>query len=67
MIPVVILDIFLKPNTNNNVINRIKHLFEWIAQPFVGFILTVLPGLEAHTRLIFGKYLEYYVTKKKGE
>ncbi len=67
MIPVIILDIFLKPNTSNNVITRIKHLFEWIVQPFVGFLLTVLPGLEAHTRLIFGKYLEYYVTKKKGD
>jgi len=66
-IPVIILDIFLKPSANHNIISRIKHLLEWVTQPFVGFILSVLPGLEAHTRLIFGRYLEYYVTKKKGE
>lgn len=66
-IPVIILDIFLKPSANHNIISRIKHLLEWVTQPFVGFVLSVLPGLEAHTRLIFGRYLEYYVTKKKGE
>ncbi len=66
-IPVIILDIFLKPQSNKSIITRIRYLLEWVTQPFVGFILSVLPGLEAHTRLIFGRYLEYYVTKKKGD
>jgi cellulose synthase/poly-beta-1,6-N-acetylglucosamine synthase-like glycosyltransferase len=32
--------------------------------PIVGLVLSVLPALEAHTRLLLGKYLEYRVTEK---
>jgi hypothetical protein len=32
--------------------------------PIVGLALSVLPALEAHTRLLLGKYLEYRVTEK---
>jgi hypothetical protein len=32
--------------------------------PIVGLVLSVLPALEAHTRLLFGRYLEYRVTEK---
>jgi Glycosyl transferase family group 2 len=32
--------------------------------PFVSFALAALPALDAHTRLLFGKYLEYRVTEK---
>jgi len=28
--------------------------------------VSALPNLEAQSRLVFGQYLEYYVTKKKG-
>ena len=30
----------------------------------VGLVLSVLPALEAHTRLLLGRYLEYRVTEK---
>jgi hypothetical protein len=30
----------------------------------VGLILSAVPALEAHTRLLLGKYLEYRVTEK---
>ena len=33
--------------------------------PIVGLALSVLPALEAHTRLLLGKYLEYRVTEKQ--
>lgn len=39
--------------------------FEYILLPLVGFIFNVLPGLDAHTRLMLGKYLEYRVTEKQ--
>lgn len=38
--------------------------FEFVLMPIAGFFFTALPGLDAHTRLMLGKYLEYRVTEK---
>jgi len=38
--------------------------FEFILMPVAGFIFTALPGLDAHTRLMLGRYIEYRVTEK---
>lgn len=38
--------------------------FEFILMPVVGFFFSALPGLDAHTRLMLGKYIEYKVTEK---
>ncbi len=38
--------------------------FEFVLMPVVGFFFSALPGLDAHTRLMLGKYLEYRVTEK---
>lgn len=37
---------------------------EFIFMPIAGFLFGVLPGLDAHTRLMLGKYLEYRLTEK---
>jgi hypothetical protein len=37
---------------------------QWLTVPIVSFFLSALPGLDAHTRLMFGKRLEYRVTEK---
>jgi len=37
---------------------------EFVLMPIVGFFFNALPGLDAHTRLMLGKYLEYRVTEK---
>ncbi len=37
---------------------------EFLLMPIVGFFLSALPGLESHTRLMLGKYIEYRVTEK---
>ena len=37
---------------------------QYFSYPVVGVVLSVLPALEAHTRLLLGKYLEYRVTEK---
>lgn len=37
---------------------------EFVLMPISGFIFGALPGLDAHTRLMLGKYLKYRVTKK---
>ncbi|MCC6176601.1 MAG: glycosyltransferase family 2 protein [Chloroflexi bacterium] len=36
----------------------------WALIPVVGLVLTALPALDAHTRLLFGRYLHYQVTEK---
>lgn len=37
---------------------------ELVLMPVAGFIFLALPGLDAHTRLMLGKYIEYRVTEK---
>lgn len=37
---------------------------EFVLMPIAGFIFSALPGLDAHTRLMLGRYLEYRVTEK---
>jgi hypothetical protein len=37
---------------------------QYLFYPIVGLVMSVLPALEAHTRLLFGRYLEYRVTEK---
>jgi hypothetical protein len=43
---------------------RIGIHLQYVAYPIVGLVLSVLPALEAHTRLLLGRYLEYRVTEK---
>lgn len=38
--------------------------FEFILLPVIGFFFMALPGIDAHTRLMLGKYIEYRVTEK---
>lgn len=40
--------------------------FEFVLMPVVGFFFGALPGLDAHTRLMLGRYLEYRITEKVG-
>jgi hypothetical protein len=37
---------------------------QWIFIPFVAIFLGALPAIEAQTRLLFGKYLGFWVTPK---
>lgn len=67
LIGMVLVDhYFVKPKREyKNFFGRILGLLEWLVLPYVSFIIVFLPGIEAHTRLLFGKHLEYYLTKKK--
>lgn len=52
-----------KPN-GSSVFSRILQPLEFLLLPIVGFFFSALPGLDAHTRLMLGKYIEYKVTEK---
>jgi hypothetical protein len=39
-------------------------VIQYILLPITAFFFSALPGMDAHTRLLFGKRLEYKVTEK---
>jgi hypothetical protein len=45
-------------------LRRATSWLQWIALPIVGLIFSNLPALDAQTRLMTGRYLEYRVTEK---
>ncbi len=44
--------------------DRTISIIQWIALPLVGILFSTLPALDAQTRLLTGRYLEYRVTEK---
>ena len=62
----IILSISLLPRHNLKLPLRekIKHALEWSMIPFILFFLGSLPALDAQTRLMFGKYMEFWITDK---
>ena len=45
-------------------LRRATTYLQWLLLPFVGLVFSNLPALDAQTRLMAGKYLEYRVTEK---
>ncbi|HEX2289865.1 MAG TPA: hypothetical protein VHH53_06665, partial [Pseudonocardiaceae bacterium] len=45
-------------------LRRLLTWLQWFALPIVGVIFSCLPALDAQTRLLTGRYLEYKVTEK---
>ncbi len=66
LLVVIILDWRTKPPRPKEFARwRLPFLYlQWFTLPFVSFFLSALPGLDAHTRLMLGKRLEYRVTEK---
>lgn len=52
------------PDKKRSIRSYILQPLEFILLPVVGFFFSALPGIDAHTRLMLGKYLEYRVTEK---
>lgn len=62
----IILSLLLLPKTTvrYSLLKKIGHAIEWLLIPFILVIFGALPALDAQTRLMFGKYLEFWVTDK---
>ncbi len=43
---------------------RLASYLQWVTLPLVGLVFSNLPALDAQTRLMAGRYLEYRVTEK---
>lgn len=61
-----VIDSFYKPKRPKTypLWRAILTPLEFVLMPITGFIFSALPGLDAHTRLMLGKYMEYKVTEK---
>jgi hypothetical protein len=62
----IVLEVLLLPPkpAYYGPVRRALAYLQYFSYPVVGLMLSVLPALEAHTRLLLGKYLEYRVTEK---
>lgn len=63
---IFVIDMKNRPPRPNKVsfIKRLLQPVEFVLMPAVGFFFSALPGIDAHTRLLLGKYIEYRVTEK---
>lgn len=63
---ILVIDFRQRPKRDQKISLFRKMLtpVEFILMPVVTFVFTALPGIDAHTRLMLGKYLEYRVTEK---
>ncbi len=66
LVIMILLDLRTKPKRPEHFPRwKIPILYlQWLTLPIVSFFLSALPGLDAHTRMMLGKKLEYRVTEK---
>jgi len=50
---------------NFGLIRHLGMIIQWILVPFTILVFGALPGLEAQTRLLLGKYMGFWVTPKE--
>ena len=62
----IVLSLSLLPKTKIRYrwLLKLGHAFEWMMVPFILVLFSALPALHAQTRLMLGKYLEFWVTDK---
>ncbi len=67
LLVMIVLNNALRPKREGRripVLSFLLETVEFITLPIVGFFFSALPGIDAHTRLMLGKYIEYKVTEK---
>ena len=67
LVTLIILDWKLRPaRQKKGFWNILKNILQWPFMPIATLTMSVLPGLQSHTRLLLGKRLEYKTTNKKA-
>lgn len=66
LLVIIYIDLKSRPSRPHQVsfVRKMSEHLGWLLLPIFGFFLGALPGIDAHTRLMLGKYLEYRVTEK---
>lgn len=66
MLTIFVIDASNRPakEGKRSLLSYILQPLEFLLIPVIGFFFSALPGIDAHTRLMLGKYLEYKVTEK---
>jgi len=60
----VISLVIVPHNSNMKPWKRVSLFFQWLLVPVTSIFLSAFPALDAQTRLLFGRHLEYKVTEK---
>ncbi|HMP76158.1 MAG TPA: glycosyltransferase family 2 protein [Kiritimatiellia bacterium] len=55
-----------RPPSRRPILVRIRHAFEWLFIPFITLFFSAIPALDAQTRLMLGKRMEFWVAGKGG-
>jgi cellulose synthase/poly-beta-1,6-N-acetylglucosamine synthase-like glycosyltransferase len=68
LVTTVVLSLCLLPKeekASQPLLKRIILALEWVLVPAVAVFLSALPALDAQTRLMLGRYMEFWVTDKR--
>ncbi|MCX5714126.1 MAG: hypothetical protein NT033_04825 [Candidatus Omnitrophica bacterium] len=62
-----VLSVLLLPRLSmkHNWLKKAGHFFEWLLVPLISLFLSAIPALDAQTRLMTARYMEFWVTEKK--
>jgi hypothetical protein len=61
----VLSQLFLpRKKVKRNILKRIGYVLEWVLLPPISIAFGAIPALDAQTRLLLGKYMEFWVTVK---
>jgi hypothetical protein len=62
----MVISLMLLPvGLHHRLTRKIAHIFEWVLIPVVILALSAIPALDAQTRLMLGRYLDFEVTDKR--
>jgi len=67
LVTTIVLSLLLLPKNKkkHSVFRYFLHALEWLAIPVVAILFSAIPALDAQTRLMFAKYMEFWVTDKR--